>query len=477
MIQERAPLFEALKRWFEQKPLSYHVPGHKNGAVFSEKGQPIFKDLLSIDVTELPGLDDLHDADGVIFEAEKLTADLYGTERSYFLVNGSTVGNLAMILATCNEGDTVLVQRNSHKSIFHALELANVQPVFLTPYVDETLETAVGVTYDRVKDALQRFSNVKALILTNPHYYGMTIALKDMIELAHHEGVTVLIDEAHGAHFGMHPSLPPSAISQGADVVVQSAHKMLPAMTMGAYLHVGTRRVDEANVSYYLQMLQSSSPSYPIMASLDLARHYRATFNQKAFKNVLDDVRHIRSALHNMDGLQVVGQTDAYDLDPFKVIIQSTSRHITGFQLQQALERLNVYAEMADSRNVLLVLPLARISSTSWLTLLAEEIETLSQQCVPVFDYDCDAASVSRLALSYQDMKRCSTERVKLAEAVGAIAAENITPYPPGIPMILKGERLTHHHIKRLSAQRAAGGHFQPSSFEHRQEISVFKGD
>ena len=290
MNHTQYPLYEALLQHAQKKTISFHVPGHKDGQVFQTEVASIFQPLLSIDLTELTGLDDLHSPDGPILEAEKLLADLYQVKESYFLVNGSTAGNLAMIMAACDEDQIVLVQRNCHKSVLHAIQLAKAKPIFLEPEYKTDWKIAASVHYDTVKKALQLYPEAKALILTYPNYYGIAYDIKAMVGLAHQQDIPVLVDEAHGAHFIIGKPFPPSSAALGADIVVQSAHKTLPAMTMGSYLHFNSKLIDVNKVKDYLHIFQSSSPSYPIMASLDLARGYLAGYDSNDLTYLLTEV-------------------------------------------------------------------------------------------------------------------------------------------------------------------------------------------
>ena len=237
---------------------------------------------LPYDLTELAGLDDLHEPNGVIEEAQQLLTNLYGSDRSFFLVNGSTVGNLAMIYATCGVGDTVIVQRNAHKSIFNAIELTGSRPVLVSPVWDTNTMAAGTVAATQISRALELYPEARGVILTYPTYYGSTgIDLEEIIKICHSHDVPVLVDEAHGAHFVVGSPFPSSALTIGADVVVHSAHKTLPAMTMASFLHVKSSRVSAEKIAHYLQMLQSSSPSYLLMASLDDARAYAESYNEE----------------------------------------------------------------------------------------------------------------------------------------------------------------------------------------------------
>ena len=314
----------------------YMFLGHKNGLLFSEKAKASFKELLKLDVTELTGLDDLHAPEGVIMESEQLLAELYGVQTSYFLVNGTTVGNLAMIMATINDGDTVLVQRNCHKSVQNGLKLVNANPVFLSPEFDEDWNVAGGLSYETCYSAITAFPDAKALIVTYPNYYGMVYELKRVITLAHEYGIPVLVDEAHGAHFIAGSIFPVSAVELGADVVVQSAHKTLPAMTMGSFLHFNSKLISEDLIKDYLHMLQSSSPSYPIMASLDLARSYLGTLSNAELLSLKNQITNFKKQLATINGIRVLDYSGGQG-DLLKVTIQSTSAD-SGFDLQKKLK-------------------------------------------------------------------------------------------------------------------------------------------
>ncbi|MEC0200985.1 aminotransferase class I/II-fold pyridoxal phosphate-dependent enzyme, partial [Paenibacillus taichungensis] len=243
-----------------------------------------FLEMMRLDVTEISGTDDLHHPEGVILEAQQLAADCFGAEESFFLVGGSTSGNLSLLLTVCNEPNSlVLVQRNVHKSIIHGLMLAGARAVFLEPWVDPTSGLAVMPSLETVQAAVQAHSEAKGVLVTLPNYYGMGTDLKPIAEVCHEAGMPLLVDEAHGAHYGQHPDLPASALSCGADGVVQSTHKMLSAFTMGAMLHVQGTRLNRSLLRQRLAMVQSSSPSYPVMASLDLARRLLHTQGANAF--------------------------------------------------------------------------------------------------------------------------------------------------------------------------------------------------
>ncbi|MER2116392.1 MAG: aminotransferase class I/II-fold pyridoxal phosphate-dependent enzyme, partial [Solibacillus isronensis] len=346
------PIVQALKKFVADDPQSFHVPGHKNGLLSNLPNE--IKQALKYDVTELTGLDDFHHPEEAIQQAEQLLASTYGASRSFFLVNGSTVGNLAMIYATCEKGDTVLVQRNAHKSIFHALELVGVNPVYVSPKWDIKSQTAGCIDLKTLEQAVASYPDAKAAIFTYPTYYGVTANdLAEQIELCHAYQIPVLVDEAHGAHLTVSEELPSSALELGADIVVQSAHKTLPAMTMASFLHMKSSLVSEQKVNRYLRMLQSSSPSYLLLASLDDARSYVTNYTETDYAYFIEKRQQFIESLTMATDLQVVEMSDS-----LKLLVRAPG--YTGFQLKEALEKFHVYVELADAKQVLLILPLLK---------------------------------------------------------------------------------------------------------------------
>ncbi|WP_369901558.1 aminotransferase class I/II-fold pyridoxal phosphate-dependent enzyme [Bacillus manliponensis] len=471
MNQKKMPVYETLMKFANNKPLSFHVPGHKNGMYFPERGKEYFRDILSIDVTELTGLDDLHDPSECIAEAQELLSNLYGAQKSYFLVNGSTVGNLAMIFACCKEGDIVLVQRNCHKSIMNGLILTGAQPVFLDPWIDEEFGVPVGVPLEDIKEAIKAHPNTKALILTHPNYYGMGGDLKEIIAFSHKHNIPVLVDEAHGAHFCLGDPFPLSALSYGADVVVHSAHKTLPAMTMGSYLHINSQFISSHRIEMYLSMLQSSSPSYPIMASLDLARFALTEIKENGCNDIVKFLIDFRNGLHRIPQIKVL-QYKVQDL--LKVTIQ-TRCELSGYELQHVLEEQGLYAEMADPYNVLLVMPLK--PSQKYMTAVDRMKKALQNYEVkdrkPVIRYTYKR-DFSPVPFTYKQLDGCKKSIISLEEAVGRVCADMVIPYPPGIPLLMYGEKITSEHVQRIYELQKTGARFQGSIHIQEKNICVY---
>ncbi|MFC7370839.1 aminotransferase class I/II-fold pyridoxal phosphate-dependent enzyme [Fictibacillus iocasae] len=468
---EQTPLFQALIAHSQKNPISMHVPGHKNGSLLNEAGWDYFKRISELDVTELTGLDDLHDAESCIKEAQDLTARLYGADRSYFLVGGSTAGNLAMILAAFRRGDHVMVQRNCHKSVLNGLELAGIRPVFLGPEIHEKGGFALGITLSTVERAMEQYPDVKGLIVTSPNYYGMSRDLTDVVAYMHHHQLPVIADEAHGAHYAA-DGFPLSVLAMGADAVVQSAHKTLPAMTMGAYLHVGKGSLlQQRKIEHALQSIQSSSPSYPIMASLDLSRSYLAQLDKSDIEEIIKQSNDLKQHL-TQRGFLVIEPPIGYEADHLKITIQA-KREYSGYEMQAAFENHGLYPELADSLNVLFVLPLGVSHETMrWKAAIDKAAAELnSREYRQKRNKYAPFPEVSSLFCSYDDMWSKETRKLELKQAEGRIAAEMVIPYPPGIPLMAKGERITKEMIDSFYKLQQNSARFQGSA---GSEIGVF---
>lgn len=473
-MTQRRPLVDALVQFEQQHPISFHVPGHKNGKL---SGLPnALKCALSYDFTELSGLDDLHYPEEVIDEAQKLLATTYRTEESFFLVNGSTTGNLAMIFAVCEKGDTLLVQRNSHKSVFHALELAGVQPVYLAPEWNGDSLTAGALRLEDVKAAIKAYPQTKGLMLTHPDYYGMAVAeLGSIIRYCHEKGIPVLVDEAHGAHFLAGSPFPVSALALGADAVVQSAHKTLTAMTMGSFLHVQGKLVASRKVRKYLRMLQSSSPSYLIMASLDDARDYIEHYSNSDKQSFLEERKRF------IEGLTCIPQLDVYEADdPLKLMLRIA--HHSGFQLKEQLEAMDIHAELADPYQVLLILPLLKETHSYPFAEVEKRVKeavraVLQKERKTVGMVVPEQAKISAPDFAFMTFDQEEFEWIPYSKGLGRISATTVVPYPPGIPLVLPGEKWTLEKLGNLADYLAGSAQIQG---EHRLEdklICVLKAE
>lgn len=470
-----APLIERLCDHVRNRGVSLHVPGHKNGRFFYEPLRAAFASVLPFDVTELEHLDDLHAPTGAIKAAQEEAARFYRAKETHFLVGGTTVGNIAMMHALFERGDVVFIQRNSHKSVFHAAEIAGIVPVLIEPEYDEETNMPIGVHEDTLREAIKRYPEAKGVVLTYPNYYGVSLDIKPVIEAAKCARLLVLVDEAHGPHFSLGSPFPPSALTLGADVVVQSAHKMLPSLTMSSYLHVGDtlNAAMRKRIKQSLTMFQSSSPSYLLMASLDGARAYIESLNEEKIDAILAGVEEVKRELAKIKQIDVVDWREKnYYYDPLKLTIKSKTT-LTGFELQRLFYDAQLYTEMADEQHVLAVFGLGispcpndEIKKLANLLSNYERIDDKKE--LPIIKGE----RIAKLDTSPYGRRHRLTKTVPIEKAVGQIAAEAIIPYPPGIPIVLRGEKITERTIETIHRLKEAGATFQ--GHEKLEAITVF---
>ena len=487
-----APLYTRLVRRRDRGPVSFHVPGHQFGRALPDEPFKLFRDMMGIDVTELEDTDDLHHPEGVIREAQRLAARCFGADETFFLVGGSTAGNLAMLLAALDPGDAIVEPRNVHKSVLNGIALARAKAIFVAPQIEPASGLPTVPSAADIETALRRYPEARAVFLSTPNYYGMHVHLAPYAEIAHRHRVPLLVDEAHGAHFGLHPACPPSAMSSGADAAVQSTHKTLTALTMGAMLHVRRGRLSVDRLRRALSMVQSTSPSYPILASLDIARAMIEARGPAWLEGGLKAANYLREKLAARNGPFEVLQPDVSEscgaVDPMRVVLRDASGRIGGFRLQQLLARRDCWAEMADDRHVVLVFgPGARVEDADRLANVLDEIaaETAGTEYAPgeggpalavtaaVYAEDPEERIGEPFAIPLMPPDDAETESVPLDEAAGRTAAEPVIPYPPGIPLLVAGERISESRIAAIRRLAAAGARFQGSAEAGAQKIRV----
>ncbi len=455
--QYKTPLFDAMVALAESRKVSFHTPGHKSGKGISTRFRKfVGSKIFSIDLTTLDEVDSLQKPKGVIKEAQALAAKAYGAERSFFLLNGTTGGNHAMILATCNPKDTVLVARNAHKSVLAGLIFSGAQPVFYLPEVDPNLKMTLNVTYDATVAAINAHPHAKVLFLTSPNYYGICADLPRIIDYAHRKGIVTLVDEAHGPHLKFHPGLPTSAMEAGADIAVQSTHKIIGGMTQASMLHAQGPRVDMTTLATVLRFVQSTSPSYILMASLDLARMQMATEGEKLLDKAIKLAQEARAKINRIPGLYCFDRDTAAnplfarmgDLDVTKLTIRVRDLGLSGYDASRILNTdHHIQVEMADAMNVLVIVSIGdrRDDLKRLVDALREMSKTYHGAAHPAMPLDevglppfGGTARMTPRAAFFADY-----HYIPLDAAEGAISSEMITVYPPGIPLLVPGEVVT----------------------------------
>ena len=462
--QDKTPLLDTLLGHAKRKVISFHTPGHKNGRGVDKKlagftGRNVF----SLDVTVFPEVDSLHDPTGPIKKAQALMANAYGVEQSYFLVNGSTVGNMAMIMSACRPGESVIISRNAHKSTLGGIVLSGVWPLWIQPAVDQNLDVLFDSAPEQIERALKQFPEAKAVFVTSPTYNGIATNLKRIAEICHAKGKVLLVDEAHGAHLKFHPSLPMSAIDAGADLVVQSTHKTLSAISQGSVLHVNSKLIDPARVRRIVSMLQTTSPNYMTLASLDLARWQMMASGRQILERLIENAERARTRINHLKNFTCFTRAEIqgrnFDLDVTKLTVNVTRTGYSGQQISQILTRdFNIQVDAADLFNLIAICGTGtERKDLDALVSALEKIDHMKQGEAQNWVLNIPSLS-TELVMNPRDVFLLyRSKRVPLRRAIGHISAQPLTPYPPGIPVLIPGERITLEIVEYLEdlAERA----------------------
>lgn len=468
--QDEKGLAELLKEHDERGVVPFHMPGHKRGAYDFLFGAQ------KIDITEIDGFDNLHDASGVILDAEKRASKLYGTICSRFLVGGSTAGVLASIRALTKEGDKVLVARNCHKSVYNAVELCRLVPVYVEPTYFEEYGFYGSVSPESVKEAFEKDEDIKLVVITSPTYEGIISDIKSIADICHERGALLFVDEAHGAHLGLCKGFEKSARQLGADVVVNSLHKTLPSLTQTAILHVCTDRADIKRIDKNLAVFQSSSPSYVLMASIDGCVRFLQNYASEAMgewsKN-LDAVRKSFSHLVNVKLFDGKKDGRVFGYDKSKLVFCVGGCAFSGVEFKKKL-RVDCDIE----------LEMASVNYAIAMSGLGDDKASFSKLAKAVFDID--ASAKTRDGLTYVKLPKLpqkvfepyqidtlSCEYVDFAQSVGRVCAENAWAYPPGCPVIVKGERVEEDFVKYATLAYESGVNVTSESREFPAKLAV----
>ena len=456
--QSQTPIIDALQEWVSKTHAPFYTPGHKRGSGMN----PLLTnhwgaDVLGWDLPELPGLDNLHAPSGIIGSAQALAAELFGAQQTWFLVNGSTAGVIAAILATCGEGDKIILPRNIHSSAIAGLIHAGAVPIFVAPEYDRELDIAHSITPESVKFALEQHPDTKAVMVVYPTYYGACGDLAAIAEIVHSYDLPLLVDEAHGAHFGFHADLPPAALSLGADLTVQSTHKLLGALTQSSMLHVNSSRIDRDRISRALRLLQSTSPSYLLLASLDAARQQMALSGEELMSRTIELAALARQKIAQIDRLSVVELAPTPGckyFDPTRLTVTVTGLHLTGFAADEILTyQLGVVAELPSMRHLTFIISLGNTSAD--IDRLVAAFEKLStnhdrDKYLKLRSIEPLNQTLIKMAITPRQADRSRHLSISIDDAVGKISAESICPYPPGIPILIPGEIITSDALDYL---------------------------
>ncbi|KAL7133789.1 hypothetical protein ABFS83_12G163700 [Erythranthe nasuta] len=461
---ENPPLITALKSSAEQNAARFHFPGHNRGNAAPSS----FTDLIGErpflhDLPELPELDNLFSPEGPILEAQKRAAELFGASETWFLVGGSTCGVQTAIMATCLPGDTLVLPRNCHISAISGMVLSGAVPKYIVPEYHSDWDIAGGITPSQVEAAIEEVvqkegRNPAAVFIVSPSYHGICSDIRKISQLCRNNKIPLIVDEAHGAHFGFHRHLPTSALAQGADLVVQSTHKVLCSLTQSSMLHLSGNFIDREKICRCLQTLQSSSPSYLLLASLDAARAQLSENPENIFDEAIRLAVGAKNGIKKIPGISVLDFLDFPNflgIDPLRVTVGMQGIGLSGFEADDILCRdFGVVPELVGTHSITLAFNLGTkrehvsrlVSGLKYLseTYYSNVESAIEVKKVAVFDNDI------KMVLSPRDAFFASKRKVVIEESVGEICGELICTYPPGIPVLFPGEFITEEAVEYL---------------------------
>lgn len=470
------PIFNALKCYVDSNPVSFYMPGHKHGRGLPQE----FIDYIpKIDITEIPGTDNLHFPEGIIKEAQDLAAQLFGADQTYFLINGSSCGILAAILTLCNPGDKLIVSRNCHKSVVSGITLASAIPVFVRSEYNDEFGIVAHMTPETIEKAFKEHPEAKGVVITSPNFYGVCSDIKGIARVCHRYGKPLVVDEAHGPHLKFHELLPESAMEGGADLCIQSAHKTLLALTQGSYMHVRSDLIDINMLKHILVMIQSTSPSYILMASLDIAREMLATQGEELLGQLLETIALFKLKMQVLPRLSIVDQNAVvFDFDPTRIVIHCRKLGISGFDLDRELRnRFNVQPELCDLYNVVFITTMdnnVEDFNALFNALVILHEENKDREELPLENMRNDDIPVQQYAPS--KAFSMTSVRVPLSESQGRISTALVLPYPPGIPVLCPGEEISHEAVRYLERILDLGGNVNNIDSDRTIEV-VAKAD
>ncbi len=449
-----APLYNRIAGLSKNGGCPMHMPGHKRNTDF------IRDNLLTLDFTEIEGTDNMHHPEDVILQAEERLAQLNGCDRSLFLINGGSSGILTAILGTVGEGDKIIVCRNAHKSVHNALVLSGAVPVYIYPEVLYSSVTG-SITPQELERAFTLYPNAKAVLVTSPTYEGYTAYIAALAKVAHRHSAILISDETHGAHFVFSSAFPKSAISMGADISINSWHKTLPCPNQSAVININTKRVDMARIMAAYSMVQSTSPSYIMLALMDKMRA-QLTQDKSVFEDYIKNLTQVRTALAELKGMRLINKESfnaksVCDYDISKLVLL-TGKNFSGKTLAQILlKEYNVQIELADPWHIIAMTSCADTKES--LMHFAAAVREIDRELDEYQPYDIAGGynEITSPVISPRQAFYGRYEQADIELSAGLIAGECITPFPPDVPLIITGERITVRQLELLEHYRQSG--------------------
>lgn len=475
--QNKAPVYEALCQYRENRIVSFDVPGHKQG-----KGNPVLteflgKQCMSVDVNSMKPLDNLCHPVSVIKEAEELMADAFGAAHAFFMVNGTSSAVQAMVMSVCKRGDKIIMPRNVHRSSINALIVCGAVPVYVNPGVNKQLGIPLGMSVDSVKRAIKQHPDAKAIIVNNPTYYGVCSNLREIVRIAHEAGMKVLVDEAHGTHFYFGDYMPLSAMSVGADMAAVSMHKTGGSLTQSSALLLG-EGISEGYVRQIINLTQTTSASYLLLSSLDISRRNLALNGKSIFERVTTLANYGIKEINKLGGLyafsrELINGDTVFDFDPTKISVHTRDIGLAGIEVYDILrDRYDIQIEFGDIGNILAIVSVGdKILNIERLISALYEIKRLySKSSAGMLDHEYIEPVV---VCSPQEAFYSKKTQLPLKETLGKICAEFVMCYPPGIPILAPGELITKDALEYIIYAKAKGCNLTGAEDINTEKINI----
>ncbi|MGQ9050935.1 aminotransferase class I/II-fold pyridoxal phosphate-dependent enzyme [Streptococcus oralis] len=477
--QNQAPIYEALVKLRKKRIVPFDVPGHKRGRGNPELVELLGEKCVGIDVNSMKPLDNLGHPISIIRDAEELAADAFGAAHAFLMIGGTTSSVQTMILSTCKAGDKIILPRNVHKSAINALVLCGAIPIYIEMSVDPKIGIALGLENDRVAQAIKKHPDAKAILINNPTYYGICSDLKGLTEMAHEAGMLVLVDEAHGAHLHFTDKLPLSAMDAGADMAAVSMHKSGGSLTQSSLLLVG----DQMNPEYVRQIInltQSTSASYLLMASLDISRRNLALRGKESFEKVIELSEYARREINAIGGYYAYSQelidgVSVCDFDVTKLSVYTQGIGLTGIEVYDLLrDEYDIQIEFGDIGNILAYISIGdRIQDIERLVGALADIKRLYSRDGK--DLIAGEYIQPELVLSPQEAFYSERKSLTLDESVGQVCGEFVMCYPPGIPILAPGEHITREIVDYIQFAKERGCSLQGTEDPEVNRINVIE--
>lgn len=471
--QDKMPFVEALESYKEQHFVPFHTPGHKIGVEAPQLLKDWMGPALPYDLGVMYALDDLHEPEGELKEAQDLTAELYDADYCWFSINGTTALIEAMIMGVVGPDETIIIPREAHRSVISGLVLSGAKPVYMDCQFDERWGIPLGVSLEDAVRTMEAHPEAKAILLVYPNYYGVGVDIIKIVKEAHKRGMVVLVDEAHGPHLPFSENLPVEAIAAGADLVAQSTHKSVGSLTQTSWLLGQGDKINQRRITQMHQMLQSTSPNYIFLASLDMARHQLATEGKALISRTVELSLYLRNELNKISGITTMEYIDIQErvvnYDCTKVLIDAKALGLTGIEFERMLRDHCIEVELVQAHHVLVLITIGDTKAS--VDALIKAVKTVSDEVLngsyttdhslegnfDVLSKDSALLPEPVVRVTPRNAMYAHREQVPLSEALHRIAGETIAYYPPGIPCVAVGEEISSSVLQYIENRKALG--------------------